>query len=131
MNVFDMTALEIGAAIKAGSLTAPDAAKQVLDAAEAANGKVNAYITICREQALAQAEAVQQQIEAGTLTSPLAGVPFGIKDNICTKGIKTTCASKILENFVPPYDATAMTRLFLLASAGNRYSYSTGKNECH
>lgn len=106
-----MTALEIGAAIKAGSLTAPDAAKQVLDAAEAANEKVNAYITICREQAMAQAEAVQQQIEAGTLTSPLAGVPFGIKDNICTKGIKTTAASHILGDFTPVYDAFVMQQL--------------------
>ncbi|MBP0974754.1 MAG: Asp-tRNA(Asn)/Glu-tRNA(Gln) amidotransferase subunit GatA [Oscillospiraceae bacterium] len=111
MNIFDMTALEIGAAIKAGSLTAPEAAKQALDAAEAANGKVNAYITICREQAMAQAEDVQKRIEAGELTSPLAGVPFGIKDNICTKGIKTTAASHILGEFAPVYDAFVMQKL--------------------
>ena len=106
-----MTALEIGAAIKAGKLTAPEAAKQVLDAAEAANPKVNAYITICREQAMAQAEDVQRHIEAGELTSPLAGVPFGIKDNICTKGIKTTAASHILGEFAPVYDAFVMQKL--------------------
>ena len=106
-----MTALEIGAAIKAGKLTAPEAAKQALDAAEAANPKVNAYITICREQAMAQAEDVQKRIEAGELTSPLAGVPFGIKDNICTKGIKTTAASHILGEFAPVYDAFVMQKL--------------------
>ena len=106
-----MTALEIGAAIKAGKLTAPEAAKQALDASEAANGKVNAYITICREQAMAQAEDVQKRIESGELTSPLAGVPFGIKDNICTKGIKTTAASHILGDFAPVYDAFVMQKL--------------------
>lgn len=111
MNIFDMTALEIGAAIKAGSLTAPEAAKQALDASEASNGKVNAYITICREQAMAQAENVQKRIESGELTSPLAGVPFGIKDNICTKGIKTTAASHILGEFAPVYDAFVMQKL--------------------
>ncbi len=106
-----MTALETGAAIKAGKLTAADAAKQVLDAAEAANPQVNAYITICREQAMQQAEEVQKRIEAGELTSPLAGVPFGIKDNICTKGIKTTAASHILGDFTPVYDAFVMKKL--------------------
>lgn len=106
-----MTALETGKAIREGKLTAVEATKQVLDSAEANNGKINAYITICREKALAQAEEVQKKINSGELDSPLAGVPIAIKDNICTKGIKTTCASRILGDFTPVYNATVMERL--------------------
>ncbi|MCQ2465663.1 MAG: Asp-tRNA(Asn)/Glu-tRNA(Gln) amidotransferase subunit GatA [Oscillospiraceae bacterium] len=111
MNISEMTALEIGAAIKEGKLTATEAAEQVLDAAEKGNDKVNAYITICREQALKRAAEVQKKIESGELTSPLAGVPFSVKDNICTKGIKTSCASKILGDFAPVYNATVIQKL--------------------
>lgn len=111
MDIFKMTALETGKAIREGKLTAVEATKQVLDSAEANNGKINAYITICREKALAQAEEVQKKINSGELDSPLAGVPIAIKDNICTKGIKTTCASRILGDFTPVYNATVMERL--------------------
>lgn len=106
-----MTALETGKAIREGKLTAVEATKQVLDSAEAKNDKINAYITICREKALAQAEEVQKKINSGELTSALAGVPIAIKDNICTKGIKTTCASHILGDFTPVYDATVMKKI--------------------
>lgn len=111
MDIFSMTALETGKAIKDGKITAVEATKQVLDSAESKNDKINAYITICREKALAQAEEVQKKIESGELTSPLAGVPIAIKDNICTKGIKTTCASRILGDFTPVYNATVMEKL--------------------
>lgn len=106
-----MTALEIGRAIKDGKTTAPEAAKQVLDAAGAGNEKINAYITVCHEKAIAQAEDIQKKIESGKLLSPLAGVPIAIKDNICTKGIRTTCASRMLEDFTPIYDATVIQKL--------------------
>lgn len=111
MDIFSMTALETGKAIRDGKLTAVEATKQVLDSAESKNDKINAYITICREKALAQAEEVQKKIESGELTSLLAGVPIAIKDNICTKGIKTTCASRILGDFTPVYNATVMEKL--------------------
>jgi len=106
-----MTALETGKAIKDGKLTSVEAVKQVLDSAEAGNTKINAYITICREKAIEQAEEVQKKIDSGELDSPLAGVPIAIKDNICTKGVKTTCASRILGNFTPVYNATVMDKL--------------------
>ena len=106
-----MTALETGKAIREGKLTAVEATKQVLDSAEAKNDKINAYITICREKALAQAEEVQKKINSGELTSALAGVPIAIKDNICTKDIKTTCAFHILGDFTPVYDATVMKKI--------------------
>lgn len=72
---------------------------------------IGAYLTLCPEAALAQARAVDEKRMKGEALSPLAGIPAGIKDNICTKGVRTTCASKILENFIPPYDATVMQKL--------------------
>lgn len=111
MDVLNMTALELGKAIKDGKVTAVEATKQVLDSVKAQNDTINAYITVCEEKALADAACVQAKIESGELTSPLAGVPFAIKDNICTKGVKTTCASHILGDFAPIYDATVMEKL--------------------
>lgn len=73
--------------------------------------KIHAYVTIDREAAYEQAKKVQAKIEQGLLTSPLAGVPVAIKDNMCTKGLLTTCSSKILENFIPPYTAEAVAKL--------------------
>lgn len=111
MDIFEMSALELGAAIKNGKITAIDATKQVIEAAKAGNEDINAYITICGDDAITRAAEVQKKIESGELTSPLAGVPFAIKDNICTKGIKTSCASKILGDFTPVYDATVISKL--------------------
>ena len=101
MDILNMTALEIGAAIKEKKITAVDAVKAVLDAISKTDWAVNAYITVNGEEALKKAEEVQAKIDKGELTGPLAGVPFAIKDNICTKGVKTSCASKILGDFAP------------------------------
>lgn len=110
-NILNMTALEIGEAIRSKRITAVDAASAVLESIEKTNGKINAYITVNRDEALKKAEEVQAKIDLGELTSPLAGVPIAVKDNICTKNLKTTCASKMLEGFVPCYDATVIERL--------------------
>ncbi len=111
MDIVNMTALELGKAIKNGEISAVEATSAVLDSAEKANESINAYITICRDEALKNAEEIQKKITAGDLTSPLAGVPMAIKDNICTKNIKTTCASRILGDFAPIYNATVMNKL--------------------
>ena len=74
-------------------------------------GEIGAYLTETREMALAQAARTDEKIAGGGTLSFLEGIPGAVKDNICTKGIKTTCASKILENFVPPYNATVMEKL--------------------
>lgn len=84
--------------------------KAYLDKAEKHNSSIGAYITICRDEALRAAEEADKKIADGK-SSPLCGIPIAIKDNICTKGIKTTCASKMLEAYIPPYNAGAVERL--------------------
>jgi aspartyl-tRNA(Asn)/glutamyl-tRNA(Gln) amidotransferase subunit A len=111
MSIMNLTAVELGKKIKAGELTAVDATKQALAQIEALDQDLNCYVTVEADKALARAEEVQKQIEAGTLAGPLAGVPVAIKDNMCTSGILTTCSSKILSNFVPTYTSTAVERL--------------------
>ena len=92
-------------------ITAAELTRDVLARLDETEGQVQAYLTVTRESALAQAEAVDKKIAAGEEISFLEGIPGAIKDNICTKGTRTTCASKILEHFVPPYDATVMEKL--------------------
>ena len=111
MKVTDMTAVELSAAIRDGQVTAVEAAEEMLARIEERDGIYNCYVTVDRDGALAQARAVQEKIDAGELTGPLAGVPVAIKDNLCTEGLLTTCASRILENFVPTYTAEAVMNL--------------------
>ncbi len=111
MNVIEMTAAQLSAAIRAGKTTAVEAAEAVLSQIEKEDKKYNCYVTVDRDGTLAQAAAVQEKIEAGELTGPLAGVPVAVKDNICTEGLRTTCSSKILHNFVPTYTAEAVKNL--------------------
>jgi aspartyl-tRNA(Asn)/glutamyl-tRNA(Gln) amidotransferase subunit A len=111
-DITTLSALELGRKIKAKELTVADAVKAQLEIIEQREPEYGCYISILKEDAYAQAEAVQARIDAGELdASPLAGVPMAVKDNICTKGIKTTCASKILYNFEPTYDATVIEKL--------------------
>lgn len=111
MNIIEMTAAQLSAAIRAGETTAVEAAEAVLAQIEKEDKKYNCYVTVDRDGALAQARVVQEKIEAGELTGPLAGVPVAVKDNICTEGLRTTCSSKILHNFVPTYTAEAVKNL--------------------
>ncbi len=109
-TILKMSALEAGAAIKAGKTTSEEITGVFLNKIREENSRFNCYITIC-EDALDQARKADEDIKAGKLTGALAGVPVAIKDNICTKGIKTTCASKMLHNFIPPYDATVIKKI--------------------
>lgn len=111
MSILDFTALELGRKIKAGEVTSMDAVEAALNRIKDLEPTIYAYVTVDEEGAMKQARHVQKRIEAGELTGPLAGVPVAIKDNICTKGITTTCASKILEGFVPSYSAQAVLNL--------------------
>ena len=111
MGVLDLTAVELGKKIKAGEVSVVEATKAALDQIKEKDDLYNCYVTVDEEGALKQAEEVQKKIDAGELTGPLAGVPVAIKDNMCTKGLLTTCSSKILENFVPTYTAEAVLNL--------------------
>ena len=114
-DLMKLTAVELGKKIKAGEVSAVDAAKACLDRIEKLDKDYNCFVTVDREGALAQAEEIQRKIDAGELTGPLAGVPVAIKDNMCIEGMLTTCSSKILSNFVPTYTAEAV---HLLREAG-------------
>ena len=116
MQLIEKSATELGEAIKKGEVTVTEAVESTLEQIEKAEGSIRAYLTVQeREALLKRAEEVQRGIADGTYTGPLAGVPVAVKDNICTAGMKTTCASKILSNFIPPYDAKVIT---LLKEAG-------------
>ncbi len=111
MDILSLTAVELAKAIREGKTTAVEATQAVLDEIAAGEDTYHCYVTVEREKALKQAEEVQKKIEAGELTGPLAGVPFAIKDNMCTEGTLTTCSSKILENFIPTFSAEAVLNL--------------------
>ena len=110
-GLLDLTALELGRKIQAQEVTAMEALDAVFGQIDKKEKEIHAYVTIDRENAYKQAQKVQAESENGTLTSPLAGVPVAIKDNLCTKGLLTTCSSKILGNFIPPYTAEAVQKL--------------------
>lgn len=111
MDILSLSAVELGKKIKAGEISVREAVTAALDRTEKAEPLINSFITIDREGALKHADEIQQKIAAGELTGPLAGVPAAVKDNICIKGMTTTCGSKILENFVPAYTAEAVQNL--------------------
>ncbi len=111
MDLMSMTALELGGKIRAGEVSAEEAAAASLDAIEKKEGQVGAFVTVDRDGAMDRARRVQEKIKDGTCKGPLAGVPVAIKDNMCTEGLRTTCASKILYNFVPTYTAEAVKNL--------------------
>ena len=111
MDLGKLTALQLAEKIKQHQISVLDGVKYVFDQIEAKEDKVHAYLDTYKKEAYARAKKVQKGIEDGTYTGPLAGVPVAIKDNICIKGKTTTCASKILENFVPQYNAEVIDRL--------------------
>ena len=111
MSILDLTAVQLGKKIKAKEVTVLEAVVAVLEQMKKMEPVVNAYVTVDEEGALKRAKEVQKMIDDGTLTGPLAGVPVAIKDNMCTKGMLTTCSSKILYNFVPTYTAQAVENL--------------------
>ena len=110
-SIYEMTAEEIGKAYREKTLTVPEVVKAFLDNIEKEDDKIKAYITVCKEEALKKADEVQAMFDEGKEMGALAGIPIAIKDNICTKGVRTTCASKMLENFIPPYDAGVMKKV--------------------
>lgn len=111
MNIEKMTADEIRSGIIKKQFTAKEVITSYFERIHDKEPSVDGYLTLCREEALAQAEHIDEKAERGEQLGSLGGVPIAIKDNICTDGIKTTCASRILHDFIPPYDATVVKKL--------------------
>ena len=111
MELFELTAHELSAKLKNKEVSSVEITKSVIDRIEKVEDKIESYITLTTDKALETAKAVDEKIANGEEIAPLEGIPMAIKDNICTDGINTTCASKMLENFVPPYDAFVVKKL--------------------
>jgi aspartyl-tRNA(Asn)/glutamyl-tRNA(Gln) amidotransferase subunit A len=111
MSLNQMTAHELHELLLKKEISAEEITNSVYKRIDDVEGKVKSYITLTKEQALATARNVDKQIAAGEKLSPLAGIPVAVKDNICINGVLTTCASKMLGDYVPPYDATVIEKL--------------------
>ena len=111
MQTKSMTALQLGQMIKKKEVSVKEAVQESLAQIADLDETLGSFVTVDEEGALKRAEEVQKGIDDGTITGALAGVPVAVKDNICTKDLLTTCSSKILSNFVPPYSAQAVDNL--------------------
>jgi aspartyl-tRNA(Asn)/glutamyl-tRNA(Gln) amidotransferase subunit A len=111
MELYSKTISEIASDIKSKKVTVKEVLDSVYSRIDSLEDTIGAYITLTRENAYKKAEEIQSRIDVGKNVGLLAGVPIAIKDNICTKGVKTTCASKMLEDFTPIYDATVIKKL--------------------
>ena len=108
--LYTKSAAELSAMLKKGECSSVELTKSVFDRIAETESKVDAYVTLCEESAMAKAAEVDAKRAKGEELSPLAGIPIAVKDNICTKGVLTTCSSKMLYNFKPPYDATVVEK---------------------
>ena len=111
MELYEQSAAELSRLMKNGAVSAVEVTESVFSRIDAVEDRVQAFLTLCREKAVADAKEIDRRRAEGEALSPLAGIPVAVKDNICTEGVATTCASKMLENFVPPYDATVVDKL--------------------
>lgn len=143
MELYQKPAYELSDMLKKKECSALELTESVFKRIDTVEDKVDAYLTVCKEQALQKAKAVDEAIASGKTLHQLAGIPIGIKDNISTKGISTTCASKMLENYVPPFDAAVMNKInsadmiitgklnmdeFAMGSSTENSHYKTTKN---
>ncbi|NLX70205.1 MAG: Asp-tRNA(Asn)/Glu-tRNA(Gln) amidotransferase subunit GatA [Clostridiales bacterium] len=112
MQLHEYTISELSSLISKKEISIPELTRHMLDRIEKLEPKLGCYISIVEDKAMEQAAKVQSMLNDGVLNSPLAGIPMGIKDNICTDGIPTTCASKMLSNFIPPYNAYVVKKLY-------------------
>jgi aspartyl-tRNA(Asn)/glutamyl-tRNA(Gln) amidotransferase subunit A len=112
MRLYALTAHELHEKLKQGEITSVELTKSVFDRIGKVEDRIKSYITLTEELAMEQAAAADELFKRGDELPPLTGIPVAIKDVICTKGVLTTCGSQILGNFVSPYDATVMQKLY-------------------
>ena len=111
MEITELTVHELQEKLKNKELTVSEITKAYVDRINEKESDVNAFITLLTDEAIEKSKEIEEKINNGELNSELAGIPIGIKDNICTKGVRTTCASKMLDNFIAPYDATVVNKI--------------------
>ena len=110
-ELYKLTAIEVSEKIRSGDLSAEEYLYSILERIKHVEGEIHAFVTVVEENALETAREIDRKVKRGEDLGSLAGVVVAVKDNICTRGIRTTCSSRMLENFVPPYDATVIERL--------------------
>ncbi len=115
MELFQLTAHQLAEMLKKGEASAEEITRAVFARIYEVEDRIQAYVTVTEETAYQAAKEIDRKRREGEIPGPLAGIPAGLKDNLCTRGTRTTCSSRMLENFVPPYDATVVKKL---AAAG-------------
>lgn len=111
MKIEEMSAASLREAVLNKEFSCRDIVKAYFERIDKVESKIDAYLTLCREEAFKKADEIDEKIAKGIPVGLLAGIPIAVKDNICTDGIRTSCASKMLEDFIPPYDATVVKKL--------------------
>ncbi len=111
MEITELTVHELQDKLKSKEISITDITKAYIERIEQKENDVQAFVTVLKDEALEQAKDIQEKVETGKIKGEFAGIPIGIKDNMCTKGIKTTCSSRMLENFISPYDATVVEKI--------------------
>ena len=134
MKLYELTIHQAHQLLKNREVSSLELTRAVLEQIEKTEEKVHAFVSVTADQALIQAAQADERIKSDDST-PLTGVPVTIKDNMCTRGIKTTCSSKMLENFIPPYDATVVERLnhegMVMVGKGNMDEFAMGSSNEH
>src|SRR5512142_2992510 len=130
--IHEWTLLAAARKIRAKEIASRELTRALLERIEAQNPKINAYVTVLPEQAMEQAAACDEALAAGAPAGPLHGVPVGLKDIFCTRGVRTTCGSRILRDFIPPYDACVTEKVLaagaVLAGKHNMDEFAMGSS---